>query len=196
MKGKINLILRLAAVVLLFLMTRALAENYSADVLTTTKMGTMKSKVYMAGDKVRMESEEGVIITRADKKVIWMLNPKEKFYVEVPLNSEGAIKASDRTPGEIERKFLGKEELQGILASKFMVVIENNNIRQSLYQWLAPGMDIPIKVASLDGSWSTEYKNIIKGTPPASLFEVPKDYRKFSYQMPDIKDFESRLKKE
>lgn len=48
-----------------------------------------------------------------------------------------------------------------------------------MFQWVAPGIIIPIKTVAADNSWVTEYKNIKKGRQPVWLFEIPKGYKKF-----------------
>ena len=47
-----------------------------------------------------------------------------------------------------------------------------------MYQWIATDINFPVKTASVDGSWTTEYKNIKMGGQPDDLFEVPDGYQK------------------
>ena len=48
--------------------------------------------------------------------------------------------------------------------------------------WLDPKLRFPVKWEGKNGSW--ELRNIQEGTQPASLFEIPADYKKFD--MPNM----------
>jgi hypothetical protein len=62
--------------------------------------------------------------------------------------------------------------------------------------WIAKGLNIPIKTAAEDGSWSMEYKNIQAGKQPDSLFEVPEGFTKFSYNAPSLSNMKKMLMQE
>ena len=50
----------------------------------------------------------------------------------------------------------------------------------TVFQWIIPRSNFPVKSAAADGSWTLEYKNIKSGKQPASLFKIPAGYKKFS----------------
>src|SRR5574340_1278409 len=68
----------------------AVAANYSADLESVSPVGTITSKVYVGDNLQRMALSSGgrqsVMILRGDKKVVLMLMPQNKHYVEVPLD--------------------------------------------------------------------------------------------------------------
>jgi hypothetical protein len=78
--------------------------------------------------------------------------------------------------------------LDGRMTDKYQVTYQDGRLKQTVLQWLAPGIAIPVKTAAVDNSWSMEYKNIKIGRQPDALFELPADYQNMSVQMPSMKD--------
>ena len=188
MKNRVKLISLVISVFILFLATIVLAEDFSADMINTTKGGIFKGKIFISKDKTRMETLEGITITRMDKKVVWILMPKDKMYMEQPFDPSKAVASSEKVSGEIERKLIGQEIIDGKMTNKYQIVYNQNGKRETIFQWLAVGLKIPVKTAAGDNSWIMEYKNIKTGKQSDALFEVPADYQKFSYQRPSVKD--------
>lgn len=188
MKNKVKLISLVIGVFILFLATIVLAEDFSADMINTTKGGIFKGKIFISKDKMKMETQEGITITRMDRKVVWILMPKDKMYMEQPFDPSKAVATSEKVNGEIERKLLGQETVDGKMTNKYQIVYNQNGKRETIFQWLAVGLMIPVKTAAGDNSWIMEYKNIKTGKQSDALFEVPVDYQKLSYQRPSMKD--------
>ena len=188
MKNRVKLISLVISVFILFLATIVLAEDFSADMINTTKGGIFKGKIFISKDKTRMETLEGITITRMDKKVVWILMPKDKMYMEQPFDPSKAVASSEKVSGEIERKLIGQEIIDGKMTNKYQIVYNQNGKRETIFQWLAVGLKIPVKTAAGDNRWIMEYKNIKTGKQSDALFEVPADYQKFSYQRPSVKD--------
>lgn len=59
------------------------AEFYNSD--------EQNGKFYMGTDKIRMETREMISIIRQDKKLVWLLMPEEKQYMEQGLSSADII---------------------------------------------------------------------------------------------------------
>jgi hypothetical protein len=137
---------------------------------------------------MRMETQESISISRMDKKVVWILMPKDRMYMEQPFDPAQAVATAEKMVGEIERKLVGQEMVDGKMASKYQVVYSINGRRETMFQWFVSGFKMPVKSAAVDNSWTMEYKNIKTGKQPDSLFEVPAGYEKFSTQMPTMKD--------
>jgi hypothetical protein len=175
-------------VFIFFSATVALAEDFSADIINTTKGKIFKGKIFISKDKTRMETPESITITRMDKKLVWILMPKDKKYMEQPFDPGKAVGTQEKVSGEIERKLIGKEMIDGKMTNKYQIVYNQNGRKETLFQWFAPGLQMPIKIVANDNSWTMEYKNIKKAKQPDSLFEVPAGYQKFSYQKPSMKD--------
>ena len=58
------------------------AEDFSADMVSSSPEGSFTAKLYVSGDKSRMETSGATTISRMDKKVVWILMPAEKMYME------------------------------------------------------------------------------------------------------------------
>ncbi|MBW2974230.1 DUF4412 domain-containing protein [Candidatus Woesearchaeota archaeon] len=160
----------------------AFAIEFSADTVVTSNGMKTEGKIYYKVDKSRMDinsPEEMIVITRIDKKVMWNIMPGEKMYMEMPLNLENKPKVEEKIEGEIERKLIGNETIDGHPTKKFLIRYKIGNKEEQVYQWLAMDINFPVKTAAIDGSWGQEYKNIKMSTQPDSLFEIPAGYNKF-----------------
>ena len=188
MKGRVKLISLIIGVFILSCAAMSMAEDFSADMISTSRGGIFRGKIFVSQDKVRMESPQSITITRIDKKVMWILMPQEKTYMEQALDPTKIAATSEKVNGEIERKLIGQETIDGRATKKYEVVYNQNGNRVTMFQWLADGLKIPVKLAAGDNSWTMEYKNIKTGKQPDALFEVPADYQKFSVQMPSMKN--------
>ncbi len=162
------------------------AIEFSADSIITQKNGEkMTGKVYFKPDRFRMDMkvhEDMVVITRVDKKVAWNIMPKEKMYMEMPFDLKNKPKVDEKFEGEIERKQVGAETIDGHPTKKYLITYKIGNKTDQVYQWMATDINFPVKTAAIDGSWSQEFRNIKMGPQPNSLFEVPAGYQKM--QMP------------
>ncbi len=185
-----------ALLFVLLLSGSALASEFSADfAIMTRDHGKTSGKMYAKQNKFRMDfrnQEEVSAINRADKKIIWNVMHKEKMYIETPYNQENKPRVEEKFEGEIERKLVGKETIDGHPTEKYLITYITNETKQQVYQWLATDISFPIKTAAVDGSWVQEYKNIKIGSQPDSLFEVPAGYQKFQFQMPGGMNFKTK----
>jgi hypothetical protein len=166
----------------LFISGTALAIEFSADTATTTGQHTMSGKIYFSDDKFRMDMnapQTMSMITRQDKKVIWNIMHDQKMYMEMPIREENKPRVTKEFEGEIERKLLGKETIDGHPTEKYLITYKDRNNTQQVYQWWATDINFPIKTEALNGEWKQEYKNIKMGKQDDSLFTVPAGYEKF-----------------
>ena len=171
----------------------ALAQDFSAQIVSKSEDDVFQGKIFFTKDKVRMETGQVITITRMDKNIMWMLMPDEKMYMEMPMPSQNIVAGKDKMPGEIERKLVGKEAVDGKMADKYRIVYELGNKKETIFTWIINNLNLPIKTASSDGSWQVEYKNIKTGRQPAVLFEIPAGYNKFSPKMPSLSDIGGML---
>lgn len=163
------------------------AEDFSADMVSFSPEGTFTAKIYVSGEKSRMEMPEAITISRMDKKVAWVLMPSEKMYMEQPLNPRSAASTREKMDGEIERKVEGNETVNGRNTTKYRVTFEAEGKREKVFQWIDEAAHVPVKTAAIDGSWSSEFKNILTGPQDQGFFEIPAGYRNMSLGMPDMK---------
>lgn len=179
-----RLIFALSVVFAVFFSIEVFAQEFSADIVSSNRGGVYTARIFMGIDKNRVESEESIVISRMDKKVVWILMPAQKTYMEQSLDSGKVISTTEKIEGEVERTLLGKENVNGRSADKYKVTYELNGVESSMYQWIDPSLRLPVKTAAIDGSWTTEYRNIRSGHQPEDLFEIPAGYTKFD--MPDM----------
>lgn len=178
-----NRIAKRAVLISLFIFagaTSAWAFDFSADVVNKAEGQTFTGKIYVSGDKMRMEMGPGTTITRIDKKVAWIIMPGQNMYMEQPLNVEQTMAATEKVPGEIERTFIGPDTLDGKTVKKYRIRYASDGRETVALQWMDPAINIPVKTAAEDGSWSMEYKNISLAAQPGSLFEVPAGCQKLA----------------
>ena len=173
---------------LLFLSGMAYGFEFSADTISTFKgEQKLQGKMYFKQDKFRMDMKgngDMHMITRIDKKVVWNVMPAQKMYMEMPFNLKNKPKVDEKFEGEIERKLVGNETIDGHPTKKYLITYKANNKTERVYQWFATDINFPVKTAAIDGSWSQEFRNVKIGSQPDSLFEVPKGYQKM--QMPQM----------
>jgi len=165
------------------------AEDFSADMLSVSSEGSFTGKIYVSGDKSRMEMPEAITISRLDRKVTWMLMPSEKMYMEQPINARAVAGTQEKFDGELERVSEGDETVNGRHTTKYRVTFEAGGKQETVFQWIEVGTHFPVKTAAIDNSWSTEFSNIKIGPQDRALFEVPSDYQKFSMGMPELGNY-------
>jgi hypothetical protein len=112
--------------------------------------------------------------------------PQQKMYMVQKLDPKQVVSMSGRVPGEIKREKMGSEKVNGIMCDKYKVTYKpaDKAPEMSVFQWMSKD-NMPIKSAAIDGSWSSEMKNVKIGAQPAKLFELPDGYKKF--ELPKMK---------
>jgi hypothetical protein len=164
------------------------AEDFSADMVSSSPDGIFTAKIYVSGQKSRMEMSEATTISRMDKMVAWVIMPSELMYMEQPIDARSAAGTQEKVAGEIERIVEGKETVNGMATIKYRVTFQAQGRRETVFQWIDDSTHIPVKTAAIDGSWSSEFKNIQTGAQDQGLFEIPAGYQKMSLGMPDMSD--------
>lgn len=160
------------------------AQEFSADMVTKSKGITTKSKLFVTKEKTRVEMPDQksgkvtVIITRVDKKVSWILMPGN-LYMEQAYKTENTAVTKDKMSGEVERKHMGKEKINGVDTDKYKITIVQKDVKSILFAWFDKD-GFPVKTADEKETWSSEYLNMKKGKQSASLFEIPNGYTKFT----------------
>ena len=162
------------------------AEDFSADMVSTSAQGAVKGKIYMSGEKIRMDMPQASTISRMDKKIVWMLMPDQKMYMEQPLDPRMSASVKSKMDGEIERVSQGPEMINGRKTTKYQVTFEVQGHRESVFQWIDESIQFPVKTAAVDGTWSSEFNNISSGPQDQGLFEIPAGYNNMTANMPDM----------
>lgn len=167
-------------------------------------------KIYASGNKTREEQMGGqgqqVMINRPDKGVIWVIMPGSKSYMEMPsayqANMFRGAEAKIKKMAGI--KLVGTEKLNGYTCRKYMVTRLQPSIDKqgkpgksapvTITFWYADKLDSLIKIGkegtvqtaggNQDRTQVIEFKDIKEGRQAASLFELPKGYKKMQPKMP------------
>jgi outer membrane lipoprotein-sorting protein len=160
----------------------AFALDLSSDIVSTSQGHKQTSKMYLQGTKARMEhgQQPGYTIMRPDKNMVWMVMPDQKSYMEMRFDPSKQPKTGEKVNGEVSRKLIGSETVDGHPCQKYEVTYKDKETSQKMYQWMATDIKFPVKTAAVDGSWMVEYRNIKMGAQPDSLFEVPAGFKKMS----------------
>jgi hypothetical protein len=132
-----------------------------------------------------LDGGDEVVVTRHDKKVIWLIFPKLRKYVEQPYlgepkqNYAGALETDT---GDLSKEFIEHEMVDSYRLKKYLVTVKYNNgdSKDQYYEWYRDNFPVPVKTQSLDGMTSYEYVNIKLGRPPAEFFSQPKGYKKIT----------------
>jgi len=167
--------------------SNAFSQEFEADMVNTTRGGAYNAHVNVGKDKMRMQTDDNIVISRMDKGVTWMLVPAQKIYMEQAIDPKNMQVTSEKVNGEVNRERLGAETINGIKADKYKVTYNVSGMEGTMYQWIAPSLNMPLRTEAGDGSWTVEYTNIKAGPQAASLFEIPAGYNKMDmYNMGDL----------
>jgi hypothetical protein len=172
----------------------AQAAEFSATMVTKTGGMEIPGKVYVKGDKMRNEIQAAghpvINIMRPDKKLVWIIMPQQKAYMEMPINPGTQQQMMTLTEKQkAKMKKVGSETINGYNCEKYETTMDHQGKSMKVYTWVATDLGVPIKVVSEDGSFSMEYKDIKTGGVADSLFEAPQGYQKMKmpFAMPPAK---------
>ncbi len=108
----------LAALTTLFYALPALADLQMTVQFTDHLSGENETTVlYLGKDKIRAEQQHDALnlvhITRADKELIWMLNPEQKRYVEISMTQMQRMEQEAQTYQDASRAML-EDYMEGL----------------------------------------------------------------------------------
>ncbi len=166
-------------------------DNYTCKI----NMGPMIMTMAKLGNKTRVENEmfaSLVTLNYMDQKKTVTMNTKAKTYFEQPTPER--IPSIYNPNTVIERKKIGTETVDGHSCIKYDAVFYSKDKPQDKYKsilWEAQDLGgLPIKNQMIippdkrrEGApdkLTVEMKEIKVGAAKASMFEVPKDYKKVS----------------
>jgi len=84
----------------------------------------------------------GYNIVRSDKNLMWMVMPASKTYMEMKAESSNTPKTEEKIPGEITRKKIASEKIDGHPTDKYEITYKHNGKTDKIYQWLATDMKL------------------------------------------------------
>lgn len=158
------------------------AQEFSAEQTVITQTIKEVGTLFHRPDRWRLEMRDGkhsdITIFRQDKKVIWILLPKDRKYVETTLTQED-VPLPARIAGEIDRAVVGQEEVEGFTCDKLLVRYSKEDGVGEMIFWVSPQLGVPLRSEAPDLGWKTELKNIKLGPQADELFEIPAGYELF-----------------
>ena len=165
------------------------AVEFSALFIERDNGTEQRGKIYVAENMSRYELQGSneVVVTRHDKKVIWLIFPKLRKYVEQPYLGEPKQNysgAHESDTGDLSREFIDHEMEDSYRLKKYLVTVKYNNGESvdRYYEWYRDNFPVPVKTESLDGKTSYRYLNIKMGRPPVEFFSQPKGYKKITME--------------
>ena len=162
--------------------------EYSADSTIQNEEGTIQQHVYVTPTKERKEmltgsGDGGVQIFRFDNKVMWMLMPSEKMYMENLIMGKG--KGNDPSQWTYEDTVMGEEMLNGMKVTKYKTIATSTDGKKyGGFSWrtkegISIKQDLLYKEGNDKKRMMTELKNVMIGTQDPKLFEIPEGFTKF-----------------
>jgi hypothetical protein len=194
-----KLAMRISCLILV-LSAAACAQDFSADLVSTSKQGKPHtSKIYVGNNKMRVETEEeeragAAIIDFTNNTELVVMN-QQHMYMQMPLHqmAESAMTFWRPDPTDacpqwqklaatfknakeriVSCRKVGNDIVNGRPAIKYEGTSSDGKTGNA---WIDPKLRYVIKWQGSDGGM--ELQNIHEGSQPASLFEPPAGYRKF-----------------
>ena len=169
------------------MLSYAFALDITADMITKEGKITRNGKLYLKDNKCRAEKGSTPIYTivRGDKGLLWQVNGAENTYVEAKLTPALKPWIEEKIFGEVSRKEIGAETIDGHPTKKYEVTVKQGNKSDTYYQWFATDIRFPVKIANVNGKWSVEYKNIKNGAPD-NVFNLPAGATLDTMSVPDV----------
>ncbi|MCX5806145.1 MAG: hypothetical protein NT010_08790 [Proteobacteria bacterium] len=176
--------------VLLFVIatfSNVFAIDIAADMVTKEGKITRNGKFYSKDSKCRVErgSTPMYTIIRGDKGLFWQINGAENTYIEAKLTPALKPWTEEKIFGEVSRKEIGAETIDGHPTKKYEVIVKQGNKSDIYHQWFATDIRFPVKIANANGKWSVEYKNI-KKISPDNIFNLPVNVTLDTMTVPDV----------
>jgi hypothetical protein len=183
----------LAVVLLAFCSLPVLAQEFSADMVRLKPPGTVTSKVYVRGDKMRFEAtgqqqHSSVAIIDLATRTSLMILADNKTYVKSPpgrmsasipfflvTDPEHACSAWEKSvdqPGTCTK--VGEESINGRSTVKYKGTAGNGD---NGYVWVDRNLKFVVKWEG--EKTAAELQNIQEGAQASSLFMVPAGYEMF-----------------
>src|SRR4030042_5714319 len=101
--------------------------EFAGQTLTRVREVSVPGRIYVKDDKLRQEfsDEKGqtVTILRLDKKLVWVILPLERIYMEVPLKPKWPGQFIQIPPDAKQKRLVGNERMAGYDAEKYEVAI-------------------------------------------------------------------------
>jgi hypothetical protein len=156
--------------------------EFSASMLVKDDAKVMPGKIYVHDGKMRQEfaDERGETITivRPDQKVVWVILPRQRTYMEFPLTTKLPGQFIQIPPQALGKRPVGQERLNGYDTEKYEVNVPVGRSLEKQTYWVAAKLGLPIKMECRERQFSLEYKSIKEEKVPDRLFALPPGLQK------------------
>lgn len=163
--------------------------EYSADSMIQNEEGTIQQKIFVTPTKERKEmltggGDGGIMIFRFDSKVLWILMPSEKMYMEQSM-AGGRGQRDDPSQWTYEDTAMGDEMLNGVKVTKYKTIATSTDGKKyGGFSWRTKeGINLKQDLLYKEGNdkkrMLTELTNVQVGRQDPSLFEIPEGFTKF-----------------
>jgi len=162
----------------------AWGAEFSASMLVKDDAKVMPGKIYVHDGKMRQEflDERGQTITivRPDQKVIWVILPHQRNYMEIPLTKKLPGQFIQIPSQAVGKRLVGQERLNGYDTEKYEVSVPVGRGLEKQTYWVAVKLGLPIKMECRERQFSLEYKSIREEKVPERLFNLPPGLQKLT----------------
>ena len=160
----------------------AWGAEFSASMLVKDDAKVMPGKIYVHDGKMRQEflDERGQTITivRPDQKVIWVILPHQRNYMEIPLTKKLPGQFIQIPSQAVGKRLVGQERLNGYDTEKYEVSVPVGRGLEKQTYWVAAKLGLPIKMECRERRFSLEYQSIREEKVPDRRFNLPPGLKK------------------
>ena len=174
---------------------RAFAYQFMADYIETDHGERVEGTLFKGEHATRFEVKSGkkkntIQVTRYDKGLVWLIDLDKKTYHESYVPNLSNIYGEVREPiivangANFTREYIGEEKIDSYNMRKFVVKttykLKDIEVNDVCYEWYRTDFPLPVKTSNLDGTVTTEYKNITFRSLAPALFGTPKGFKKIT----------------
>ncbi len=183
------------------------AQQFSADLVRLKPTGAAPSKVFVSGDRMRLEAGSGqhlsVIVADLKQQTGYLILPDDKSYSMMrpglisttmpffqpgdPENACGAWESAVNKPGTCKK--VGDETINGRAAVKYSGTARNGDTGSA---WVDRRLRFVIKWEGQTGA--AELRDITEGMQAVTLFEIPKGYQRMDVRASQSGSAKSKAK--
>ena len=162
----------------------AWGAEFSASMMVKDDAKVMPGKIQVSDGKLRQEfADEGgqtITIVRPDLKVVWVILPRQRSYMEIPLTTKLPGQFIQIPPQAVGKRLVGQERLNGYDTEKYEVSVPVGRGLEKQTYWVAAKLGLPIKMECRERQFSLEYKSIREEKVPDRLFALPPGLQKLT----------------
>jgi hypothetical protein len=162
----------------------AWGAEFSALMMVKDDAKVMPGKIQVSDVKLRQEfADDGgqtITIVRPDLKVVWVILPRQRSYMEIPLTTKLPGQFIQIPPQAVGKRLVGQERLNGYDTEKYEVSVPVGRGLEKQTYWVAVKLGLPIKMECRERQFSLEYKSIREEKVPDRLFALPPGLQKLT----------------